>query len=171
MGAKSWNISPGLQNVGSYQVSGAPYCTASVVVPLSASLSGDDEGSAAATMCIRFPYVTKWFQIFVSGSGSPDIDENKGIRIGFSAEGLSDPIVNSGVKIIGGNYWTLPMNPSGSAYKYDLKVSEIHLMSDGTTHAMKVDILAGLTNISVGRAEGSDGPNWSGSVGVSGPAL
>jgi hypothetical protein len=35
----------------------------------------------------------------------------------------------------------------------------------------KVDIVAGLTNIAVGRTEGSTGPNWSGSVGVSGQAL
>ena len=37
--------------------------------------------------------------------------------------------------------------------------------------AAKVDIVAGLTNISVGRTAGDDGPNWSGSVGVSGQAL
>jgi|TARA_R100000152_G_C6774671_1_gene202591 hypothetical protein len=169
MGAKSWNISPGLQNVGSFQVSGAPYATASVVVPASASLSGDDEGSAAATMCIRFPYVTKWFEIRVSGALEP---EARAIRVGFSAEGLSDPIVNSGVKIRGGNYFTIPVDHSAShvAHHYELKVSELHLMSNHTT-AFKADIVAGLTNIAVGRTEGSTGPNWSGSVGVSGQAL
>tara|TARA_R100000329_G_C7547943_1_gene193571 strand:+ start:264 stop:776 length:513 start_codon:yes stop_codon:yes gene_type:complete len=170
MGANSWNISPGLQNVGSYQVSGAPYATASVVIPASASLSGDDEGSAASTMCIRFPYVTKWFEIRVSGSGHEQ--NERSIRVGFSAEGLSDPIVNSGVKIRGGNYFNLPYDRSGSysPVRYDLKVSELHLMSNHNV-AAKVDIVAGLTNIAVGRTEGADGPNWSGSVGVSGQAL
>ena len=170
MGANSWNISPGLQNVGSYQVSGAPYCTASVVVPKSASLSGDDEGSAAATMVVRFPYVTKWFEIRVSGSGHEQTERS--VRVGFSAEGLSDPIVNSGVKIRGGNYFHLPYDASGSysPTRYELKVTELHLMGNGNVPA-KVDIVAGLTNISVGRAEGADGPNWSGSVGISGQAL
>ena len=165
MGANSWNLSPGLQNVGSYQVSGAPYVTASVVVPASSSLDGDDEGSAAATMCVRFPYVTQWFEVRVSGSGHEQTE--RAIRVGFSAEGLSDPIVSSGVKTRGGNYFHLPYDVTGSysPTRYELKVTEVHLMSNHNVTA-KVDIVAGLTNIAVGRAEGSAGPNWSGSSGV-----
>lgn len=165
MGANSWNLSPGLQNVGSYQVSGAPYATASVVVPASASLSGDDEGSAAATIAIRFPFVTKWFEIRVSGSGHEHTERS--VRVGFSAEGLSDPIVSSGAKTRGGNYFHLPYDASGSysPTRYDLKVTELHLMSNHNV-AAKVDIVAGLTNIAVGRCEGTSGPNWSGSAGV-----
>jgi len=165
MGANSWKVTPGLHNVGSYQVSGAPYCTASVVVPKSASLSGDDEGSAAATMVVRFPYVTKWFEIRVSGSGHEHTE--RAIRVGFSAEGLSDPIVASGAKTRGGNYFHLSYDRSASysPVRYDLKVTELHLMSNHNV-AAKVDIVAGLTNIAVGRCEGTSGPSWSGSSGV-----
>ena len=44
----------GLNNVGSYQVSGIPYATGSV--------------GAEAGVTINFPYVTRWIQITNSGS-------------------------------------------------------------------------------------------------------
>ena len=165
MAKESWNLSVGLNHVGAYQVSGRPFATASVVVPASGSGADGDEGISAATMAIRFPAVTKWFEIRVSGSGHEQTERS--IRVGFSAMGLSDPVVSSGVVARGGNYFHLPYDASGSysPTRFDLKVTELHLMSNHNVPA-KVDIIAGLTSIAVGRCEGAYGPSWSGSSGV-----
>ena len=53
MPADSWKLRPGLQNVGSFQVSGRPYASGSCLAPASGS----------ASLVIRFPHVTKWVQI------------------------------------------------------------------------------------------------------------
>ena len=46
----------GLNNVGSYQVSGAPY------------LSGAIDATTGVLAVVKFPYVTRWIQIANSGS-------------------------------------------------------------------------------------------------------
>ena len=57
----------GLNNVGSYQVSGIPYLSGGLYLTSGGSLS--------------FPYVTRWFQVV-------NKDVNNDLRIGFSALGV-----------------------------------------------------------------------------------
>ena len=61
----------GLNNVGSYQVSGIPYATGSV--------------GAEAGVTINFPYVTSWIVVSYSGSVATKPD----LKIGFSELGVS----------------------------------------------------------------------------------
>lgn len=69
---------PGIMDAGMYQISGIPYVTSSA------------PGECAATgnvVQIKFPSVTRWFQIALSGSGATDADTN--LRIGFTENGVN----------------------------------------------------------------------------------
>ena len=133
----------GLQNVGSYQVSGRPFATGSV-----------DAMSAAASapVAVRFPKVTRW--VVVSNRTA------EACRVGFSSNGVS----GSSPAIAYENYFlTVPANTM--TQPLELKVTELWLSGSNT-----VDVMAGLTFIdvtSVNNAQVSpSGSNWSGSVGV-----
>ena len=157
MPADSWKLAPGLNNVGSYQVSGRPYTSGSCLTPVSGSNS----------LVIRFPAVTKWFHVAPhSGSGIS-------MRVAFSENGLHGK---------GGSNFRI--HPSSSFCRpLDMKVSELWFMSEDNATAVTFDIVAGLTSISAGRtstetsasaaglttingAVEAGGPNWSGSIGV-----
>ena len=158
MGANSWNLPPGLNNVGSYQVSGQPYITGSCLAPVSGS-----------SLVIRFPVVTKWFQIEPHSS-----IEDREIRIAFSENGLYGK---------GGSNFKVHLS-SSFCRPLDFKVSEIWFMSEDASDTATFDLVAGLTNIPKERTstetsasaaglwapDGSTteagGPNWSGSIGV-----
>lgn len=156
MPANSWALPPGLNNVGSYQVSGKPFVSGSCITPASGS-----------SLVVRFPSVTKWFQIEpLSGSSS------RSVRVAFSENGLYGK---------GGSNFRL--NASSSFCRpLDMKISEVWLMSEDSA-TLTVDILAGLTSIPAARTQTytsasvaglytvrgvveTGGPNWSGSVGV-----
>ena len=64
----TFKYTAGLNNVGSYQVSGAPYATGSL--------------DATSTISIEFPYVTQWITIVNH--------DNNHLRIGFSELGVED---------------------------------------------------------------------------------
>ena len=76
---------PGLGSVGSYQMGGIPYATASLTVPISSS----------SPLKIQFPYVTKFVTIN-STSGS--------FRVGFSQNGVSGSGTNYFVLSSGTSY-------------------------------------------------------------------
>ena len=57
----------GLNNVGSYQVSGIPFATGSI--------------NATEATKVEFPYVTRWVQVFNHGGSAH-------CRVGFSEEGV-----------------------------------------------------------------------------------
>ena len=133
----------GLQNVGSYQVSGRPYATGSVDA-LSPAQS--------APVAIQFPKVTRW--VVVANDGSTDV------RVGFSSNGVS----GSSPAIAYENYFlTVPANTITAPL--ELKLTELWLSGSNS-----VSVMAGLTYIeidSVNNAQVSpSGSNWSGSVGV-----
>ena len=73
MPADSWKLAPGLNHVGAYQVSGKPYTSGSCLAP----------ASGAASLVVRFPCVTKWFQIEPFQS-----EGNTELRVAFSENGL-----------------------------------------------------------------------------------
>lgn len=139
--------SVGLNNVGSYQVSGMPFTSGSINVNSTAKK-------------IEFPYVTQWIQV-IPHTGSAD-----DVKVGFSENGLD-----------GSNYFRLHVtNNQNHQTSYmepmHLKVTELWLSCDGADTA-SVDVVAGLTNIPVARINnlsgsggGIVGNNWSGSVGV-----
>jgi len=150
MPGNSWKLAPGLNNVGSYQVSGRPYASGSCLAPKSGSTS----------LVVRFPTVTKWVNIEPRITGS-----NRDVRVAFSQNGLHQK---------GGSYFRVNLSSSLRG-PLDMKISELWFMSeDGGT--VTFDIVAGLTNIPTRHVETEDrtvnsvvtaaGTNWSGSVGV-----
>lgn len=108
--------------------------------------------NATTATKITFPYVTRWIQITNYYSGSID-----GLKVGFSENGVN-----------GTRYFRVgkaASNLQHTSYMLELKATEIWL--SGST---SVDIVAGLTNIPVGRINNSanspSGSNWSGSANV-----
>lgn len=107
MPSKSWELSPGLNNVGSYQVSGRPFATGAV------------DAMAFGGTVVNFPTITNWVEIF-----SP---ENLDLRIGFSHIGV----------VSGSNYVVLKGNPTGQiSQRFHIKVSEIHLSGSNVVHVL-----------------------------------
>ena len=162
MPANSWNLPPGLNNVGSYQVSGKPFATGSCEAPASGS-----------SLVVRFPAVTKWFQVEpISGS-------SQSVRVAFSENGLY------GKGGGGGTYdgYNFRLHASSSFCRpLDMKISELWFMSEDSA-TFTFDIVAGLTGIPSARTSTATsasiaglttvdgvvetgGPNWSGSIGV-----
>ncbi len=134
----------GLQNVGSYQVSGIPFVTSSVTAPISSS----------TPVQITFPSVTQ--RIIVENVGGQHL------RIGFSSNGVK-----------GNNYFLIHKHASGTPSMYNhidlrVKVSEIYILSDDAASTTAASISAELTNIDTSLLElsGPSGSNWSGSLGV-----
>jgi|TARA_R100000808_G_scaffold1847_1_gene7915 hypothetical protein len=158
MAHNPWNITPGLNNVGSFQVSGRPYATGSCVAYASGSNS----------LVVRFPYVTKWVMI----QPQHDMAHNRSVRVAFSENGLH----GKGASTPAGGY-NFNVNISSSfCSPLDLKVSELWFMSnDASTYTF--DVVAGLTSLPASRVSIPDdravdgtveaaGPNWTGSLGV-----
>jgi len=134
----------GLQNVGSYQVSGIPFVTSSVTAPV----------SSGTPVQITFPSVTQ--RIIVENVGGEHL------RVGFSSNGVK-----------GNNYFLVHEHAGGtpSLFNYiDLrvKVSEIYILSNDAASTTAASISAELTNIDANQLlnSGPSGSNWSGSVGV-----
>jgi hypothetical protein len=136
----------GLNNVGSYQVSGMPFATGSLTAPAS--------GSSA--LRVEFPYVTQWVKVIpITGSVASHL------RIGFSENGVKN-----------GNYFRLfaGNNANHEAVAPEpikVKITELYFCSDNSA-TIEFDIVAGLTNLPTARVNNisPSGSNWSGSVGV-----
>ena len=130
----------GLNNVGSYQVSGIPFVTGGITVP--------DSGSTPFK--IEFPFVTRWFTLAH--------EDSKHLRFGFSANGVKN-----------GNYFIAheDNHPTQNG-PYEMKITELYLLSDSGQAVNNVAVMAGLTNIPVERVNNisPSGSNWSGSAGI-----
>ena len=98
----SFIYSVGLQNVGSYQVSGQPYLSSSITVP----------ANSAEPLEIQFDQVTKFVII------RNETDSAGDIRVGFSSNGLKNE-----------NFVRLAVSESLSA---DYKVTSVFLRSNTT---------------------------------------
>ena len=134
----NFKYTAGLNNVGSYQVSSAPFLTAS-------STLGD---ANAAAVKISFPYVTNWVQI-------RNTDGTNTLLVALSEE----QCVGSGK-----NNLTLSTSTSTDIYKW--KITELYFTGSAT--GTTFEVVAGLTNIPVERVNNiaPSGSNWSGSIGV-----
>lgn len=130
---------PGLGSVGSYQMGGIPYASASITVPT----------SVGPALKIQFPYVTKFVTIVNTGSIT-----TPSLRVGFSALGTSGS---------GANYFALAY---GESYTGEWRLEDLFLIS-ATTAQTSASIIAGLTPIPRGVPSFvATGNNWSGSAGV-----
>ena len=139
--SSDFKYTAGLNHVGSYQVSGIPFATGSLTIPASGS----------TPLKIEFPYVTQW--VSVSNTNS------KHVRLGVS---------ELGVKNGGSNYVLIHEDNHPTFNMYNLKLTEVYLLSDTGQAVTDFSLVAGLTNIPVGRVDNisPSGSNWSGSVGV-----
>ena len=139
--SSDFKYTAGLNHVGSYQVSGIPFATGNLTVPASSS----------TPLKIEFPYVTQWVSVTNTDS--------KHVRLGFSEQG---------VKNGGSNYVLIHENTKPTFNMYNLKLTEVYLLSDTGQSVTNFSLVAGLTNIPVGRIDNisPSGSNWSGSVGV-----
>ena len=144
--SSDFKYTAGLNHVGSYQVSGIPFATGGITAP---ALSG-------TPVKVEFPYVTRWVKVVpVTGSSASHL------RVGFSANGVKN-----------GNYFRYlagqNTNHEGApADPLELKVTELYFIGDNSA-TVDFDVVAGLTNIPVGRVDNisPSGSSWSGSVGV-----
>tara|TARA_R110002020_G_scaffold359772_1_gene572474 strand:- start:27 stop:476 length:450 start_codon:yes stop_codon:yes gene_type:complete len=137
-------------HVGSYQISGIPYATASVLVP----------ALGAAPLEINFPNVTKYITI------SNEVTNAK-IRVGFSALGVTGSNDNAGGVMGSGNYYVLVAGEDKLELG-DIRVESIYLLADATSAVPGVSLVAGLTGVHTGSIPGRipGTLNWSGSSGV-----
>lgn len=134
----------GLNNVGTYQVSGVPFATGSV--------------DCSNTTKIEFPYVTRW--IMISNNGTTPVS------VGFSRAGVE---VNAQLSAgdIGENYFVLG-KPSATDVAVTTPRMELKLTELWVSGSSNVSVMAGLTNLPIARVDNisTSGTNWSGSVGV-----
>ncbi len=140
--SQSYPYGVGLSNVGSYQVSGAPYATSSITAPSNAGTPTE----------VSFPDITQRVVVSNVNTASP-------LRVGFSANGVS-----------GTNYFIIPAASTTTVFPsqdFKVKVSSIFLLSHTTTPT-SASVFAELTNIGTSHLQnsGPNGVNWSGSVGV-----
>ena len=140
MANNAWNMRVGINNVGSYQVSGKPWASGSIN-----ALHGHRPGGHE----IQFPYVAKWFKVINN-------DETNICKVAFSVSGMTGS----------NNFFTVDAADfdafgAGNSGVLDLKVSSIWI--SGSTD---VDVVAGLTTINKARTATDAGINWSGSSGV-----
>tara|TARA_Y100000034_G_scaffold132884_1_gene196932 strand:- start:123 stop:563 length:441 start_codon:yes stop_codon:yes gene_type:complete len=144
--AGRFNLEPGLNFVGAYQVSGRPYVSGAIDCNVDARLMTDCE--------FTFPYVARWFKVI-------NHDESNACRVGFSISGVTGS----------NNYFTVgPADLAAGHGPTDSGVLELKVSSIVVSGSTNIDIIAGLTTIGVnktstGTPPGS-GPNWSGSSGV-----
>ena len=75
MPANSWKLTPGVNHVGAYQVSGKPYATGSIDAR---------DSQNGGSFEVSFPYITRWFQVI-------NKDVTNDCRVGFSHFGVMDP--------------------------------------------------------------------------------
>ena len=138
--SSSFKYTAGLNNVGSYQVSGIPFCSSSI-------------NCVSSVVKVSFPFVTKWVLIRNNSSTA-----SQDLKVGFSENGVNG--------IGGENYFIINNVTSADRASVisplPLKLSEIYLK--GSSDA---EVVAGLTNIPVERINNisPDGTNWSGSYG------
>lgn len=132
----TFKYTAGLNNVGSYQVSGAPYATGSL------------DATSGTALKISFPYVTRWVHII-------NHDTNE-LTCSFSEAGLSG---NNHFKL----HRTHGTNEGYYSPRFEFKVTELYFT--GSANFDVIAGLTNLpvervTNIS------PSGSNWSGSAGI-----
>ena len=104
--------SPGLGNVGSYQVSGIPYVTGAL------------DCTITDGVMLEFPYVTSW--VVVSNTG----EEDEFLKIGFSQEGVK------GTFLYGSGSYILPIDQQTP--RLELKLTRLFLSGSTSVSVISV---------------------------------
>ena len=126
----------GVNNVGSYQVSGIPWVSASILVPAAQAANAKGQKITNAPIKIEFPYVTKFVTVRHDPTGSNYIvGPENGIRVGFSEAGVTNQVNRFYLTLSGSESITL-----------EVKTKELYLVSDNVL-AKEATVIAGLTNI------------------------
>jgi len=122
--SENFNYKAGLHNVGSYQVSGIPFVTASLTAP----------SSSAVPLEITFPSVTQKIHIY-------NYNASYGLKIGFSRNGVKN----------NQHFLLQPQDTAGkNIYNVDFRVKtdKIYLLgADASNNTTGVYIAAELTGI------------------------
>ena len=142
----AFNYKVGLQNVGSYQVSGKPWASGSI----------NCRADALDIAEISFPNVTSF--VVISNLDSA----NNNVRVGFSSGGVAGLAAAQA----NNNYLELPPTSGPGPLHLDLKVSRIFLSGSDNC-----SVIAGLTGIDITSIDfqpnnSPSGSNWSGSSGI-----
>ena len=142
----NYRYQAGIGDIGSYQISGIPYATASFTV---SALNN-------APTAVNFPNVTKFVTVVNTHSGT-----NVALRVGFSANGVT----GSAAGAAGDYYFTLD---NGDSYTGEWRVESIYVLSDTAGSETSASVIAGLTGVATGSIPGNVAGtlNWSGSTGV-----
>jgi len=132
--AEQWRYySPGVNNVGSYQVSGFPYLT-----------GGQVEGGMEHE--IKFPYVTKNILVMVTGgAGGPlriHFDSTSSAKGQYSTKDGGDRVLS------GYHYWEL--DSKEDTVSMSVKARSLFLSNADTTARMGYRVFAELTTIPTG---------------------
>ncbi len=131
----------GLQNVGSYQVSGKPYATGSVHC----------RNDNTDIVQVNFPYVTSWVCVTNRDSAGTDL------KVGFSRNGVLGTENNY--------YFSIPTGSAGQTL--DLKLTQLFLSGSDNCSVVAGLTSIGAGNINNPHVSlTSPYQNWSGSAGV-----
>lgn len=123
MADQSVFLRAGLNNVGSYQVSGIPFVTGGLTAP----------SSSATPISVSFPSVTQRFWVHVG-------DKTNKVRVGFSSNGVK----NSNYFIVDGD----SSNNTSQIQEFRVKCDKIYLLSNVTnSNADSISVMAELTGI------------------------
>jgi hypothetical protein len=145
MSTKDYLYRVGLGHVGSYQVSGVPYASASIMAP------GADETPYE----VKFPGVTRWVCV---KNETPTASGHIGLRVGFSSLGTVGALAENK------NYFVLN---NGETFRGDWRVSSIYLLSNlDAPRNVTASVWAGCTVIPTESLTKTAYPNWSGTMGV-----
>jgi hypothetical protein len=124
MADQSVNLRAGLYNVGSYQVSGIPFVTASLTAP----------SSSATPLEVTFPSVTQKIHIY-------NYNASYGVKVGFSTNGVKNSQ----------HYLLQHQDASGkNVYNVDFRVktNKLYLLgADAGNNTSGIYIVAELTGI------------------------
>ena len=130
----SLHHSVGINNVGSYQVSGLPYMTGSGGIPVTAS--GDPTNMQHR---IQFPAVTK--SITVINTGETEL------RIHFVSAVYNAATFPQGSSHVMGNYHYVPLASNKDSMTMNVKCDEIFITNMDTSTVGKFSLYAELTQI------------------------
>ena len=115
-------VSSNHNHADEYMGSSLPFCTGSISV------------ANGVAQRVKFPYVTRFVQIFNNNASS-----GAGLRVGFTENGVEGNSTLNGTD----NYFVVP--PNSASARLEVKCTQIFLAGNGGTAACSV--VAGYTNI------------------------
>ena len=131
----------GLQNVGSYQVSGIPFVTG----------SSDSSLDANKVVKVEFPYVTKSITVINTSATTGDIRVHFQSGSGTTIDS-NDPMkpvaISTNADVLVGNHF-ISLGDGKSSITMDVKVKEVYISTANANRTFQ--LFAELTNIPTGR--------------------